>query len=150
MSISTPNLKSIVPAWVGAGDLVRGSLLRCLQVSVPLTSVCTPSGAPAGFRELGRGWKAQGTGQGPSEARPVPGRLEEPCCCQEDGAGGSPRPGRKLLALQGGWGHAAPLHRPWVCFQGPGSCGLGSGRVASTLRGSSCRCIRSSGLLRGF
>lgn len=73
MSISsTPNLKSVVLAWVGVGDLVRDSLLQCLRVSVPLMSVCTPSGAPAGFRELGRGWKAQASsGRGRVPPRPA-------------------------------------------------------------------------------
>ena len=116
-------------AWgLGQRLALAVSVGEC-ALDVCLYSVRGPgwvSGAGEGLEGPGWLW----TGQGPSEARPVPGRLEEPCCCQEDGAGGSPRPGQKLLALQGGWGHAAPLHRPWVCFQGPGSCGLGSGRVA--------------------
>lgn len=57
-------------------------------------------------------------GAGPPKACPAPGRPAEPCCCQEDGAGGSPRPGRKLLVLR---------ERLGACSASPPPLGLFSG-----------------------
>lgn len=154
MSISsTPNLKNVVPARFGVWDLVIDLLLRCLRVSVPLMSCLYPVRGPGWVLGAGEGLEGPGwlwTGQGPPRpALRLDGR-QSPAAVRKTVRGALRDQDESCWRFRRGRGHAAPPHRPRVCFQGPGFCGLGSGGVASTLRGSSCRCIRSSGLLRGF
>lgn len=98
-----PKLKKRRPCTVWGLELGHRLTLAVSAGECALDVLSVPRPGP----QLGvRSWGGAGRprlaleGAGPPEARPAPRQRAEPCCCQEDGAGGSPRPGRKLLALQ--------------------------------------------------